>query len=78
MFDSRRKLGHRLKVIKYDNMACIRGNSLQALTFKSGLAVLKHITATTHVLSRSKTDEFLMHMTEHFVNINYNHQIDIV
>ena len=40
--------------------------------------MLKYITATTHVLTTSKTDEFLMHMTEHFVNINYNHQIDVL
>ena len=40
--------------------------------------MLKYITVTTHVLSRSKTDEFLMHMIEHFVNIAYNHQIDVL
>ena len=40
--------------------------------------MLKYITATTQVLSRSNTDEFLMHMTEHLVNITSNHQNDVL
>ena len=40
--------------------------------------MLKYITATTHASWRSKMDEFLMHMIEHFVNITDNLQIDVL